>query len=489
MKETIELLRKLNIKKIYFCSGARNAPLLPIFKQIKDLDITICHDERSASFQALGHSKQTGLPSLICTTSGTALAECYPAFIEAYYSKVPLVVLSADRPEPLQGTRSPQTIRQEYFFGSFARTYGECTDISFTGFPVHINLPVNLESFDFNENKSQYINEANLYDLPLAGDNTLLVINKFPDHFFVEELDRIIQTKNLICYQEVESMFYKKKYKNEILFDKQVQKLIEREKIQNIISIGNVSNSKFWRNLNKYYSNLNIIELSEDNLPSLAKSLIIPFEKRHALIEKLESLPSLFSNVMNPSESFQELCHKFPEAELAKSMSLFQDIDRKGDVLFIGNSLPIRHLKFYKPKYLQIQANRGANGIDGLIATAAGVANSCPEKKVHLILGDLSFMYDFSSLFQINAPNLHIHVINNKGGKIFERVNSVEEDLQCNHHRTFLYWDMEFKFKIGSFQEIIPCPLQSQSLWEEYNNEIINKQEEDHHAHQYSQSL
>jgi len=85
------------------------------------------------------------------------------------------------------------------------------------------------------------------------------------------------------------------------------------------------------------------------------------------------------------------------------------------------------------------------------------------------VIGDLSFMYDFSSLFQVKNKNLHIHVLNNQGGMIFNNLD-VEKEISCSHHRTFLYWDMEFKFDIGSFQEIIPCDKQTKLL----NQNILN---------------
>ncbi len=98
---------KMALAKIFFCTGARNHDLLKVFH---NQSLKFEYDERMASFMALGLSKISDKPVGICTTSGTAVAQCLGAMLEAYYSELPLVLITGDRPKKLHGTGSPQTI-------------------------------------------------------------------------------------------------------------------------------------------------------------------------------------------------------------------------------------------------------------------------------------------------------------------------------------------------------------------------------------------
>ena len=136
----------------------------------------------------------------------------------------------------------------------------------------------------------------------------------------------------------------------------------------------------------------------------------------------------------------------------------------KEDIIFVGNSMPIRNLKLVGPIKAKVYANRGANGIDGLISTAKGIALMHPEKKVHCLLGDLSFLYDLPSLFQLPTSNLEITIIDNEGARIFER-------LDQNHPMTYpQQTGIAEKMMIANQNIIIIKPLQrqTQEFWNAY---------------------
>lgn len=123
-REVIGIVERLGVKDFVVCGGSRNAPLVVALSTANDEQQTAklytLVDERAAAFFALGRVKRDGKPVAVVTTSGTAVAELLPAAIEAFYSGLPLILLTADRPERFRGTGAPQTIDQTPIFGSYA---------------------------------------------------------------------------------------------------------------------------------------------------------------------------------------------------------------------------------------------------------------------------------------------------------------------------------------------------------------------------------
>jgi 2-succinyl-5-enolpyruvyl-6-hydroxy-3-cyclohexene-1-carboxylate synthase len=117
----IDAVRAAGVSEFCVCAGSRNAPLLAVLGA-SDARLFSFVDERSAAFFALGRIKLHGSPVAVVTTSGTAVAEMLPAAIEAYYSGLPLVLISADRPARFRGTGAPQAIEQLGIFGVYAET-------------------------------------------------------------------------------------------------------------------------------------------------------------------------------------------------------------------------------------------------------------------------------------------------------------------------------------------------------------------------------
>ena len=131
-RAVIALARQLGVEDFCVCGGSRNAPLIAVVGAAYAFV-----DERAAAFFALGRAKLTGKPVAVITTSGTAVAEMLPAAIEAHYSGVPLILITADRPERYRGTGAPQAIEQQSLFGVYAsRDPDRWTRIG----PLHINI-------------------------------------------------------------------------------------------------------------------------------------------------------------------------------------------------------------------------------------------------------------------------------------------------------------------------------------------------------------
>ena len=134
----LELVRSFGVADCCICAGSRNSPLIVVFAAASDLTVYSFFDERSAAFFAVGRSKLSERPVAVLTTSGTAVAELLPAAVEAYYSGLPLILVTADRPERYRGTGAPQAIEQEQIFGPYATRDPAMWDRSM---PLHLNVP------------------------------------------------------------------------------------------------------------------------------------------------------------------------------------------------------------------------------------------------------------------------------------------------------------------------------------------------------------
>lgn len=132
----IEDVRASGVTEFCVCAGSRNSPLLAVLGA-SDLCLFSFVDERSAAFFALGRIKLHGNPVAVVTTSGTAVAELLPAAVEAFYSGLPLILISADRPARFRGTGAPQSIEQTGIFGVYAEASLETWSRTK---PVHVNI-------------------------------------------------------------------------------------------------------------------------------------------------------------------------------------------------------------------------------------------------------------------------------------------------------------------------------------------------------------
>lgn len=132
-RRLIDAVRARGARDFCVCAGSRNSPLLAVL----GTDVFSFIDERSAAFFALGRIKLHTSPAAVVTTSGTAAAELLPAAIEAYYSGLPLILITADRPARFRGTGAPQSIEQVGLFGVYAET---SLDAWSGAMPLHLNI-------------------------------------------------------------------------------------------------------------------------------------------------------------------------------------------------------------------------------------------------------------------------------------------------------------------------------------------------------------
>ena len=168
--QLVALLRAHGVTKVVLCPGSRNAPIVHTLAGHPDFTCYSVTDERSAGFFAIGLALQGGTPAAVCCTSGTALLNLHPAIAEAYYQKVSLVVISADRPAAWINQMDGQTLPQPGVFRSLVKKSVDLPEIHTDEDewycnrllneallelnhhgkgPVHINVPVSEPLFQF----------------------------------------------------------------------------------------------------------------------------------------------------------------------------------------------------------------------------------------------------------------------------------------------------------------------------------------------------
>ena len=423
------------ISKVFFCPGARNNDLLKIIPPNK---ISFEVDERIASFKALGFAKATGKTAAVCSTSGTAVAECLPALIEAYYSNIRLILLSADRPLRMRQSAAPQTINHEIITRGHRHFYidlsiDELNQFCFDTipYPAHINVLIENPNEIVSTRGTEIITKwDDIHIFTRSYKSPLLILTH--ESQSLRSLANKLQENNIPFYAELLSCSHElSSFSNET----EILKRLNLNHFDSIIRIGHTPLSKAWRLMEKLHlPTLNFDSRGMAGL-SYGQTMKIPTE---TLIESLEFWKFIkrFSQLSFPNielKSVISLVEKYPQSEQALLYKLQQMIP-EGSNLYVGNSLVIRFMELVNKRKFNFYGNRGVNGIDGQISTAIGLAQAL-EEKVYCIIGDLTCQYDLSSISDL-PDNLCLIVVNNYGGKIFQTMN-LPKQMWMTHNKDF----------------------------------------------------
>lgn len=474
----------LGIRYACISPGLRNSPLTLAFTQNTIIKVFSNADERSAGFFALGLAKATGEPVVLLCTSGTAGANYYPAVIEANLSRTPLIVLTADRPHDLVGTGANQTIDQQNLFGQQVRYFRDVglpeshTEnlvqfvISSALFsrgmdsegnyknppgPVHLNIPfdepllpetlpgqaVEMGDVILPRRTEQVPEASDFLDIPPC---TLIVAGEMIDNSGRDSIIQLAEHYNLPILADPLSQL-RFGYSSEKILTKYDLFLREIQPEPSLIlRFGKKPNSKILcLYLDRYKSMTNLVDSTgrfNDDCPVIVKSPVnsyceslIKNQKANSNCEWLDKW-LLFESTVNKIVNKPDFKTAWFEGNHVLSCV---DSISAGENLIIGNSMPVRDLDMFGgkgKKQINIFANRGASGIDGVVSTAIGIAAANPGVNNYLIIGDLSFFHDMNGLLTAKRypVNLTIVVINNKGGGIFtflpvsdQGINSFEE--------------------------------------------------------------
>ncbi|MDF2790695.1 MAG: 2-succinyl-5-enolpyruvyl-6-hydroxy-3-cyclohexene-carboxylate synthase, partial [Neobacillus sp.] len=482
-------LVQTGIKDVVVSPGSRSTPMAMVMAEHPEINIHIHVDERSAAFFALGIAKVTNKPVAILCTSGTAAANYFPAIIEARYSRVPLLVLTADRPHELREVGAPQAIDQIHLYGQhvkwfadmalpessteiirYARTIGAraaAIASQAPAGPVHLNFPfreplipkLDEDIFQLEERPMGYVKVRN-GELTIREDELKeisLKLNGYKNGIIVcgniAADDRFAQ-----AVTDLSNML-----KFPILADPLSQLRSGQHQLENIVE----TYDTFLRNEDaKVYLKPEVI-LRFGAMP-LSKALTIFLKENH---QAEQFVIDGAGGWRDPSSLSTEMiyCNEtiFCEQMLAVSetrtssgflekwlavnhltkanMALIKDSQQlsegrlfyqladmlpEGATLFVGNSMPIRDLDSFfhnNNKSIKVIANRGANGIDGTVSTAIGAG--LYSQPLYLVLGDLTFFHDLNGLVasKLYGIDVKIIVVNNNGGGIFSFLPQSED--------------------------------------------------------------
>ncbi|MEJ6578645.1 MAG: thiamine pyrophosphate-binding protein [Akkermansiaceae bacterium] len=428
----IEQVLRAGCGEFVVCGGARNAGLVALLEAAVGLQTWKHFEERGAAFFALGRTKDTAQPCAVVTTSGTAVAECLPAVIEAFYTCKPLIILSADRPAEFRGSGAPQVIEQEEIFGNYAARSLEDWD---GHGPLHLNVPLeegevshdpwtaNVEGFlpkrlSFEVKALLSFLENGVFRGIIAMVGGLEPEDREDVFYFLKDL-------GIPVIADVNSGI------REALGDLLVPEQAFRGKLPGrVLRLGEVPVGRLWRDLEDH-AGTEVLSICRNGLPGLARDSQVIHAQVGRVIRGLgpvDSIGDVRDDFLKARPLFglvDEKLESLPDSEPGL-VNLLSTYATTGESLFIGNSLPIREWNDFGQRetpYARVFANRGANGIDGQLSTWLGATAETPDSWG--VFGDLTALYDLAApamLPQVEQQGRVLVVINNGGGQIFEKL-------------------------------------------------------------------
>jgi 2-succinyl-5-enolpyruvyl-6-hydroxy-3-cyclohexene-1-carboxylate synthase len=478
-RQTLALARSLGVVDFCVCAGSRNSPLLVVVGG----GATSFVDERAAAFFALGRAKRDRRPVAVITTSGTAVAELLPAAIEAYYSATPLIFITADRPARYRGTGAPQSIEQVGIFGVYAET--DPATWSRTR-ALHINVELDEPLIDdvipsVSEGSGSAGRETG--ELPPRPPGSLaharddmrrplvLIGGLAPQHRAA--VRRFVNTLSAPVYAEPLSGL------RETLDGIRNERMLARGGFDGVIRIGNVPTLRYWRDLDERFRELPVIHFSDLPFTGLPRGDVHPIETLPDDVKPRRRDDDFLERDRQLSERVTQLLDDEPQSEPAMLRELANRIPPNARI-YLGNSLPIREWDLVAPRDprgFELDANRGANGIDGQLSTFFGWC--LPSASNWCITGDLTALYDLNAPWivpQLDAE-FRLVIINNGGGRIFSRVPSLaplardvrERIIENAHNLRFDAWAA--MFGIGDrVIELRPDAEATSRFWSRYDD-------------------
>lgn len=482
----IEICLAKGITTIIISPGSRNAPLTIGFAQNANFKCYSIADERCAAFFALGIAQQTQQPTAVVCTSGSALLNYYPAVAEAFYSQIPLVIISADRPQNKIDIGDGQTIRQQNVYENHSVFNANLTEEASVENDLKINKAIETAIL---KKGPVHINapfEEPLYETVEALSVKSKITNAEP----------ALETKTIENSDEIVSIWNAARRKlvmvgvNEAnAIDDEITELLAKDPSVVVLTetTSNLHHPAFINSIDTL-----ITPFEEADFKDFQPEILVTFggmivskrikaflrkykPKYHWHIDTLRAYDTFnaLSNhfVMQPNDFFKDLFSKaeITESDYFASIKKIYDLRKirrkeyldkipfsdfkvfekviealpKNSQLQISNSSAIRYAQLiHIDPSIEVFCNRGTSGIDGSTSTAIGAAVGSGKQNV-FITGDISFLYDSNALWNSYIPqNFKIILINNGGGGIFRILPGHEEKpvfntyFETSHHLT-----------------------------------------------------
>lgn len=484
------LLKAYGIRQIVLSPGSRNSPLNHTFATEP---FFICHsvvDERSAGFYALGIIQASNEPVAVCCTSGTAALNYAPAVAEAYYQALPLLVITADRPEAYIGQMLGQTLPQpgiyntlvkksvqlpeitdaksEWFCNRLINEAIQATDHNGKG-PVHINVPISEPLYKYTTSALPVVRKINRYRpaKTIVGSDyrerflryarrMILVGQCHPSNNLAISLKKLAdrQTCIVLCEhlanQPPDSFIGN--------FDQLIANLSPEEKKQYapelLITLGGHIVSKQIKLFIRHFppaEHWHIMESGEivDTYRQLTELIECDTAAFTTILaeEPETATPDAKRYAANWLHASETTSAGFSNTAEETAVKTIINALPTGCSLHLANSSSVRHAQLFPLKEdIHVFCNRGTSGIEGSLSTAVGYA-ATSNRQTFLLTGDLSFFYDMNGLWNRQlSKQLRIFLINNGGGGIFytlpglEQSAALSEYIAATHHTTAQGW-------------------------------------------------
>lgn len=441
--------------------GSRSTPLVLALASHEAIRVHVHLDERSAAFMALGLGVATGRPAVVVTTSGTAAAHLHPAVLEAHHGRVPLIACTADRPGHLHHVAAPQTIEQRGLFGDAlrwshepglaiavpsgtwrslaARAFAEATESVRGPGPVHLNLA---------------------FDEPLVAEPAELPPGRSGGKPWFEVSAPMVAPRVAVEVARGEGVIVAGRgcgpsvgdlaaalgwpvladprsgmrgSPNAIAaFDPILRAAGEDLRPSVVVRLGDPPASKVLATWLASLTDATHVLVDQHGVyadPDRSASVVIrssPDAACRVLAAGGQAAPSTWIRRWTQVEeaaqqAIEDTLEGYPvltEPGVARTLT---QVLRAEAILLTASSMPVRDLEWFGHPHQQVQvvANRGANGIDGLLSTAIGIAHSGRRTVAHL--GDLAFLYDTNGLLGLRDRDVDCAfvVVDNGGGGIF----------------------------------------------------------------------
>lgn len=433
------------------CPGSRNSPIVTALNDYPHMQKFFLYEERSAAYFALGLARRDRSPVAVVVTSGTAAGELLPATMEGYYTNVPLLLITADRPRRFSGSGAPQSAEQVGLFNEYAPfaidvAEGEACPLSQWNLqaPAHMNVrfedpfrqtlkgskietcaPKRIPEDDAHKYLDRFFDQVSN---PFVVVSTLAQEDRHQVVNFLMQLNAPVLLEGVSGLREDPRLKHLRVLRTDNIWKKAAE---AGYPIDGVLRIGGVPTFSGWRDLENEQGKIEVCSISSLPFPGLSWADIIQVSLRKFL---LGYQPSQIISIKEANQFLSaeiEFSHKlenlfiqepFAEASLVKALS--QSISPRSQI-YLGNSLPIREWDLAatnEDRGFNIQASRGMNGIDGQISTFLGLSR--PGVDNWAILGDLTTLYDMPGPWvipQLANTLCTIVVINNSGGQIFSK--------------------------------------------------------------------
>ena len=473
VQELVALMLAHGVTRAVLCPGSRNSPIVATLSNLPEMECRNVIDERSAGFVALGWAQQMQAPVAVVVTSGSAVLNLHPAVSEAYYRKTPLLIISADRPAAWIGQNDGQTLPQPGVFNTLVRFSAQVPEDDAwyanrlineallelrhrSGGPVHLNIPLTEPFFGMIDEELPYVR--------VIQRTEAARMNADEEEALLEEAAALPRRLILLGQQDAPSPMIAK-----LAAEKQFTVVGEH-----------IANAPFadccrpdtllGANPDASWSPDLLITCGGDVISKRLKRLLRAHPpKAHWHIspdgELVDSFCALTRVLEGEPDEFWELLGAFaeegdadyrkrwqaepamlPEHEFSGMKfvgELIQNLPA-GSVLHLANSSAVRYAQLFPlPQGVQVECNRGVNGIEGSVSTAAGHALATPDRMHFLIIGDLSMFYDLNGLLMAQrCPNLRILMLNNHEGGIFGTLPGMPDSqaIRAPHGESIMDW-------------------------------------------------